>query len=253
MLSNPEIPLHGGNVTSGVVRIGDTVRKPAGPASATVHAFLEHLEAVGFDHAPRSLGFDERGRHVLEYVEGDVAMPYGPSQPDEELSEVGRIVRALHDASQDFVPPRDAHWNVAISPDREELTIHHDAGPWNLVRGDGRLVLIDWDGAGPGSRLWDLSYACLGFVPLARDVDIGIASRRLSQLVDGYGLDDSGRRELPEMLIRRAMSMYELLRDGASSGEQPWSRLWHDGHGATWRGFAHYVERNARAVRAALE
>jgi hypothetical protein len=27
-------------------------------------------------------------------------------------------------------------------------------------------VFIDWDGAAPGSRLWDLAYAITGFVPL---------------------------------------------------------------------------------------
>jgi thiamine kinase-like enzyme len=40
------------------------------------------------------------------------------------------------------------------------------AGRWNLVRDGERSVFIDWDGAGPGSRLWDLGYAAHGFVPL---------------------------------------------------------------------------------------
>ena len=43
-----EIPLAGGDVTEGVVRIGDTVRRPAGPHSPLVHALLRHLEAAGF-------------------------------------------------------------------------------------------------------------------------------------------------------------------------------------------------------------
>jgi hypothetical protein len=34
-----------------------------------------------------------------------------------------------------------------------------------------RWVFIDWDGAGPGSRLWDLAYAAHGFVPLAAGGD----------------------------------------------------------------------------------
>src|SRR5487761_1883584 len=32
------IPLSGGNVTSAVVRIGNTVRRPAGPSTPAVHA-----------------------------------------------------------------------------------------------------------------------------------------------------------------------------------------------------------------------
>ena len=35
-----EIPLGGGNVSGGVVRIGDTVRRPAGPWTPAVHALL---------------------------------------------------------------------------------------------------------------------------------------------------------------------------------------------------------------------
>jgi hypothetical protein len=54
---NTEHPLGGGNVAAGVVRVGDTVRKRA-----------------GFTGAPRPLGRDDRGRQVLEYVSGPIAM-----------------------------------------------------------------------------------------------------------------------------------------------------------------------------------
>jgi hypothetical protein len=63
--------LAGGNLSAGVVRTGDTVRRPMGPWSPSVHALLRHLD--GFDGAPRLLGVDERGREVLEYIEGEVA------------------------------------------------------------------------------------------------------------------------------------------------------------------------------------
>jgi hypothetical protein len=48
-----EIPLVGGQQTSGVGRIGDTVRKPMGPKAPFVHELLRYLEEVGFDGAPR--------------------------------------------------------------------------------------------------------------------------------------------------------------------------------------------------------
>jgi hypothetical protein len=70
-----EIPLAGGNVSGGVVRVGDTVRRPAGPWTPAVHALLDHLHAVGFRGAPRPLGLDDRGREVLTYVPGPVAHP----------------------------------------------------------------------------------------------------------------------------------------------------------------------------------
>ncbi|WP_350309798.1 phosphotransferase, partial [Arthrobacter sp. efr-133-R2A-63] len=56
------------------------------------------------------------------------------------------MVRAIHDASESFVPPRDARWNVAISSPGEELICHNDLAPWNLIIGD-RWTFIDWDAA----------------------------------------------------------------------------------------------------------
>ncbi|WP_435866505.1 hypothetical protein [Streptosporangium sandarakinum] len=53
-----EIPLVDGDVTEGVVRVGDTVRRPVGPNAPLVHALLRHLEEVGFAGAPRFLGID---------------------------------------------------------------------------------------------------------------------------------------------------------------------------------------------------
>ncbi len=72
----PEISLPRGDVTEGVVRVGDTVRRPRGRWSSSVAAYLRHLERVGFDGAPRFLGIDEQGRDVLEFVAGEV-----PGQP----------------------------------------------------------------------------------------------------------------------------------------------------------------------------
>jgi hypothetical protein len=42
-VNGAEIPLAGGNMSSGVVRLGDTVRRPAGPWKPAVHALLTHL------------------------------------------------------------------------------------------------------------------------------------------------------------------------------------------------------------------
>jgi hypothetical protein len=143
-----------------VVRVGRTVRRPSSAASPAVHAFLAHLNEVGYSGAPRTLGFEEQGRHVVEYVQGHVLMPFEPLDPWSALRRVGQLLRDFHDAAATFVPPTDAQWNVVIGPDRSDLIVHHDAAPWNLVLGAGdRWVFIDWDNAGPGSRLWDLAYA----------------------------------------------------------------------------------------------
>jgi len=46
--------LAGGNMTA-VVRVGNTVRRAAGPWTPTIHAFLRHLRANGFGLVPEPL------------------------------------------------------------------------------------------------------------------------------------------------------------------------------------------------------
>jgi hypothetical protein len=55
-----EVTLVGGMSTPGVVRVGDTVRRPVKPDAAYVHGLLRHFERHGFEGAPRFLGFDEQ-------------------------------------------------------------------------------------------------------------------------------------------------------------------------------------------------
>ncbi len=158
-----EHPLLGGNVSNAVVKVGATVRKPGSDATPAVDALLRHLDDVGFDGAPRTLGRDDQGRQILEFIPGEVVHLSG-LLGERDLRRVGALIRGLHDASASFVPPADALWDVVIPPDRVDLVCHHDLAPWNLVRDGGRLVFIDWDNAGPGSRLWDLAYAATTFV-----------------------------------------------------------------------------------------
>lgn len=243
--------LAGGNVSDAVVRIGDTVRKPATAATPAIAAFLAHLDAAGFAGAPRTLGIDEQGRHVVEFVPGEIALAGLPLTLP-ELGRVGRLIRDLHDASATFVPPADAAWDVAIPPDRAELICHHDLAPWNLVRDGERWVFIDWDGSGPGSRLWDLAYAAHGFIPLGPGGDPAHDAPRLRALVDGYGLDVGQRRALPPLIVAHTRAMSDLLEDGARTGRQPWARLHAEGHADHWGPAAEYIERNLSTFGDAL-
>ncbi len=246
-----EVPLTGGNVAASVVRVGDTVRKPAGPQTPAVHALLEHLRSTGFRGAPRSLGVDDAGRHVLEYVPGRTARDDGSL----DATVVGRLARELHDALDGWAPPPDAVWACPIPADGDDLVIHNDLAPWNVVVGPDRLVVVDWDAAAPGTRTWDLAYLAIGLVPLRPTTPVGQAAARLRALADGYGLDDEGRDRLVATLAPRATSMHDLLARGHADGEQPWARLWADGHGGFWRRDAEWCHAHAadlaRAVRGA--
>jgi hypothetical protein len=98
-MTSTEIPLGGGNVSGGVVRVGDTVRRPAGPWTPALHALLTHLHDVGFRGAPRPLGIDEHGREVLTFIPGPVAWP--------------DHFRLL-DADARYIGQREAEWRRAL-------------------------------------------------------------------------------------------------------------------------------------------
>jgi Ser/Thr protein kinase RdoA (MazF antagonist) len=162
------------------------------------------------------------------------------------------MVRELHDAVDGWAPPSDAAWVCPIPTDGDDLVIHNDLAPWNIVIGADRLVLIDWDGAAPGTRTWDLAYLAHGLVPLEPATPWADAGPRLAALADGYDLDDAGRSRLADTLAPRTWSMHTLLRRGHQSGEQPWSGLWDEGHGEVWQRDAEWIEAHASALRAAL-
>jgi Ser/Thr protein kinase RdoA (MazF antagonist) len=243
--------LTGGNVAAAVVRSGDTVRKPWTAATPAVHAFLRHLRDRGVPGVPAVHGRDEQGRQVLAYVPG-VPGDSAPPMTVGELRRLGALVRTLHDASVDFVPPAGARWEVAIAPDGAELVCHQDLAPWNLIRDGDVWTFIDWDASAPGTRLWDLAYVAQTFAPLVAGGDPGVDAVRLRAVVDGYGLDAAGRAALPEKLVARTRAMYDLLADGGRTGAMPWSRLWAEGHGVHWGGAADYVAAHLPVWRSAV-
>ena len=76
-MTDSEIPLIGGRVTPGVVRVGATVHRPQGPQSAFAHRLLGRLAERGFAGAPQFLGVDDRGREILSFLPGDVPPDLG--------------------------------------------------------------------------------------------------------------------------------------------------------------------------------
>ncbi len=196
--------------------------------------------------APRPLGLDERGREVLTFIPGTVAWPdhFHLLHPDDQLRRVARLIRDFHDAVAGFTPPADAQWQALIPADGDEIISHHDLAPWNLVISDGQWAFIDWDTAAPGTRLWDLAYAIHGFIPLTANLTYQRrhdASQRLRLFADAYDLTERQRVDIIPLLARRTRSMHTFLAEQAAQGAQPWTRLWHEGHGDAWRADADYV------------
>ncbi|MDT0330177.1 phosphotransferase enzyme family protein [Nocardiopsis lambiniae] len=237
--------LYGGNTSGPVVRVGDTVRKQWHRAAPSVTHLLRHLNRHGYEAAPRSHGRSLTGDQLLEYVPGTLADRDAPLDTA-ELRRLGRLIRDLHDLTTAYRPrhPQQAVWDVALPDTRAEVLCHNDLAPWNLVRDGDRWVFIDWDGAGPGSRMGDLGYAAHGFVPLHPDGDPHADAVRLRALADGYGCDRAQRDELPDAIHHRVRGMYDLLVEGGRTGRAPWADLYARGHADHWGPAAEYVARH---------
>jgi hypothetical protein len=124
-----------------VVRIGDTVRRPAGPHSEAVTELLEHLRTSGFDGAPVVLGRDREGRDVDGWIDGDVPIPPFPkwALADEALISTARLIRRLHDALSDFEAPPEATWSDERSDPRGgPLICTPTSAPRTSSSGSGR-------------------------------------------------------------------------------------------------------------------
>lgn len=235
------VPLVGGmDPRWAPVRIGDTVRRPGGSRPG-VRDLLLHLEAVGFDGAPRHLGVDEEGREVLSYVPGEVPLPPYPAwaMTDRALSDLGALVHRFHEAAATFTPPNDADWapdwaDPTAGAARADRTItHNDLFPENVVFREGRVVaLIDFAMAAPGRPLWDVAIAAEMWGPLGdpgrRDqhpleLD-GIA--RAGRLARGYGLEPGRVEELVDVLVEERSHSVANIRAELAAGNESWIRNW---------------------------
>jgi Phosphotransferase enzyme family len=237
-------PLTGGSETQGIVRIGDTVRRPLRPFSLTVQAYLAHLRDAGFAGAPLPLGVDEQGREVLSFVPGEVARWPLPAEMwgEDVLVALARLIRALHEASAGWVPPPGAVWGGSPASsgrltERAELVSHRDYATGNVVFRDGLPVaLIDFDLARPTSRVYDLVNALWFWAPLRegdpRDRPPALADadipRRVAVFADAYGVTARQRAELAPLAVDVARRYHEDSRASAEL-DPVWRKAWEDG------------------------
>ncbi|WP_426502450.1 phosphotransferase [Dactylosporangium sp. McL0621] len=225
-----EEALPGGN-TTGAVLIDGTIRKPAAPWTATVHALLRHLERAGFDAAPRALGLDDQGREMLTYLPGETLGGRVPrpawASADAMLTQVGQWLRRVHDLTAGFTPPDDEHWFIGGAMAPGLVVGHQDAAPHNAVVDGDRLVgFCDWDIAGPSTREFDLAFSALTWIPLASphdrtplsDDDRRERSRRLHLLLDAYGYDGD-RGVFATVVPQRARRQAGVIRRMADAGD----------------------------------
>lgn len=245
-MTNPHEQVLAETGVTRVVRVGDTVRRPVRPFTATVHAFLRHLWDQGVDFVPEPLGYDDQGREVLRYVPGDVPVEPLPAWAtgEEVLVQLARLIRRLHDAAAGWDAPPDAVWGSipGVSPvplwplfDAPELVAHQDYCPGNVVFRDGLpRGIIDFDLARPTTRVADCVNALYWWVPLLHPLDRppslaeADAARRVRIFADAYGLNDQQRRELVPVAVARAKNAHVSMR-AAAEVDPVFKRWWDEG------------------------
>lgn len=183
-----EVALSGGVANAGaVVRVrdeqfGDTVRRPRGPHTETVHAFLRHLRERGVPEVVEPLGFDERGREVVRFVEADqpsgaaAAWDFPPVRDDHSiLLAIADVQRRMHEAAVDFEPDPNTAWSGDhYFPTGADggLVCHNDLCISNVLQREGTVVgIIDFDYARPVNRLFDIAVAIRHWLPIMAVAD----------------------------------------------------------------------------------
>jgi hypothetical protein len=245
--------LSGGNMTA-VVRVGNTVRRAAGPWTPTIHAFLRHLRANGFDLVPEPLGMDDEGREILSLLPGAPATYPLPAfaWTDETLIAVARTLRAYHDASVGF---DGAPWQWP-SHEPREVICHNDFGPYNLMFEDGRLTgVIDLDLASPGPRVLDLAYAAYRLVPLTDPANPDAPfpgareqHRRLNAFCTAYG-GIAAPEDVPHAAAAKLRELVAFIEREAAAGDPAQQAVLERGDVAIYARDIAYLDEFARDLR----
>jgi Ser/Thr protein kinase RdoA (MazF antagonist) len=252
-----------------VVRIGQTVRRPVRPFTATIQAYLSHVRSKGFTACPEPLGYDLEGREVLSFVTGDVPVDPLPAYAttSETLETLGRLIRRLHDAADGWVPPTDAVWGdipgvpppgVVALFDEPELVSHMDYCPGNVVFDGGRpAALIDFDLARPTTRVADVANALYWWAPLLDPVDRAPTlidadvPARVRAFADAYEMTAEQRAHVIPV-AHQMVANFALTSSAAAEVDPVFRRWWDDGGKSRLPRAVEWLAKEFQALRAAL-
>ncbi|MGI8417257.1 MAG: phosphotransferase [Nakamurella sp.] len=213
---------------------GNVVTRPASSTSATVHSFLRHLRGKGLICVPEPLGIDEDRVERLVYIDGaDGGDGWYHQHTDRGVASAARLLRAIHDAGRDWVPPDHPVWGAPEVTGEQAVYCHGDPGPWNFIWHDNEAIaLIDWDYLHPAPRLDDVAYALQWFAPLRADElalrwhhfpDIPDRRHRIRVYLEAYG--DLPEFDVVDAVAARMQATSDLVRQLAENGQEP-QRTW---------------------------
>lgn len=170
-----EIPLDEGGLEPGrVVRVGNTVRRPAGPWTPSCHHLMRFLHGQGLDFVPDPLGIDEQGRDTITYIPGrGHGWPFISEIMElDGVAALGGTATRLRRALNTYVCPADATWQFTTGRPPEGQSLQHgDLGPWNILwdSGPDPVGVIDWDMVDLGNQFYDTGMLAWFIVPFMND------------------------------------------------------------------------------------
>ena len=263
-----EVPLLGGDMTEGVVRVGRTVRRPVRSHTPAVHALLRHLEAVGFEGAPRVLGIDGRNREVLTYLPGFTGRRSLPDFAirDSTLEDLAELLLRYHQAVIGFKPPPGAQWDGELTrfvDGPADIICHCDVNLENVIFRTGPdgarpYAFIDFDLARPGTRLVDIIQTLRYWAPIADPADRDPAlpdahvPARIALFCEAYGLSYAARSRLVPVASRWLRRSRASIAQRARMCGGAWMRMQEAGVGERLLRSAIWLERNRPEIEARL-
>ena len=221
-------------------RVDNTVHRPAGPWTRSVHALLRHVRAMGFTAVPQPLGFDEAGNEIVTFLAGEVSnYPLSAAAASEEaLVSAAQLLRAYHEATRSFLAQNlESHTWLLPSRTPVEVICHGDFAPYNVVLNGRQAVgIIDFDTAHPGPRIWDIAYALYRWAPFTNQQNPDRLGNMATQIgrarlfCDAYGFPAAQRHNLVDVMILRLETLVNYMQAEAAKGNEAFIANLADGH-----------------------
>jgi hypothetical protein len=194
---------------------------PACDATAAVEELLDHFGDVGFSGAPRSLGPDKLGHHVLEHVLGKMAHCLPPLTASEPRRH-GAFIQELHECRRELQATVRPQWNVVTAPLARTWSAAMTSlrGIWSVMgtAGCSSMGMVQARARG----LWDLAHAASTVIAFSAGGDLKLDGPRLRASVDGCGPDERERNALAALISAHTRGMSDLFRAASLTGEECW-------------------------------
>lgn len=254
--------LYGGRENA-IIKMGDTVHRPAGMWTKQVHAFLSHLRQEGFYAAPEPLGFDTQGREIVSFINGEVSnYPLSiKASSTKALVSSAKLLRNFHDASQSFLKKHGHNQKEWQLPAREpqEVICHGDYAPYNVVLDkDTAIGIIDFDTCHPAPRLWDIAYALYRWSPFTNPNNKdGFGSiqeqiKRACLFCQAYGLSNVERTTLTDLMIERLQVLVSFMTAQAQAGNETFKLNMQNGHHLLYLADIEYIKQYSMIIKEGL-